>query len=118
MTLTRCFSTVYVTAAFVSALAGAHPARCACGQRTALAAVARLTPVPSVAGVALLPRYARGISARPAPHKRVRLRVVQHQCITTVFALKVSGVKKRTGVSALPAHEWQKASMKVAQEGS
>jgi hypothetical protein len=40
------FKPFIVAESAVSALAGAHTARCARSQRTALAAVARLTPVP------------------------------------------------------------------------
>ncbi len=46
------FSTFHVFAVTADALAGVRPARRACGQRSASAAVARLTPRPSRAGAA------------------------------------------------------------------
>jgi len=52
----------------VSALAGAHPARAACGQRSATAAVARLTPRPSLAGAAWF-RAERGSQRHAARYR-------------------------------------------------
>jgi len=52
----------------VSACQGAHPARTACGQRSATAAVARLTPRPSVAGAAWF-RALRGSQRHAARYR-------------------------------------------------
>ncbi len=66
------FATVRGGKCIVSALAGAHPARAACGQRSATAAVARLTPRPSVAGAAWF-RAQRGSQRHAARYRNTCL---------------------------------------------
>lgn len=65
------FTAVHWGKGIVSALAGAHPCASAHGQRSAIAAVARLTPRPSVAGVAWL-RALRGSQRHVARYRNTR----------------------------------------------
>ena len=87
-----------VAAGMASALAGARTARRARGQRPALAAVARLTPRPSHAGVALLPRYPRGVTARRSQPMHVLADAAWRAKFRPPLAVSVSGVKSNAYV--------------------
>ncbi len=101
------FSTFHVFAVTADALAGVRPARRACGQRSASAAVARLTPRPSRAGVAVGPRLRRGTSARLRARSPMPIRAGQRTRAGPIHRGEVSGVElsKSPDFPGIPDHK-------------
>jgi len=118
------FSTFHKLTVTADALAGVRPARLACGQRSALAAVARLTPRPSRAGAAHsradraacchLPHH---ITTSRRPRYGARASGVLRQvrcCVSSMTPMQISGSRR---VAREARHESQKVIRTVAGKG-